>query len=153
MSFDPDNPVIALCAAGMAAEGTPAEARVLFERAWAARRDDYEAAIAAHYLARHQATAAATLHWNALAVTHLERIADERAGDLGASLYLNLAHSLLAAGRRTEAKAAAARSTQHVQALSPGGYRQLIEQGIARVAADVTSPIASPPNASGMGGR
>ena len=137
MAFDPANPVIALCAAGMAAEGVPAEARALFEQAWAARRDDYDAAIAAHYLARHQPTPAATLHWNALAVTHFERIPDERGQEIGASLYLNLTDSLLAAGRQAEAQAAAARAAQHVETLPPDGYRQMIERAIARLLARI----------------
>jgi len=72
--IDPTNPVVVLCAEGMAADGTPAEARRLFERAWAARRDDYDAAIAAHFLARHQPSAADTLHWNALAVRLAEAV-------------------------------------------------------------------------------
>jgi hypothetical protein len=58
--MDPNNPVVRLCAAGMAAEGEgrPADAKALFEQAWAESRDDFEACIAAHYVARHQATAA-----------------------------------------------------------------------------------------------
>src|SRR5207237_820777 len=88
--IDPTNPVVVLCAAGMAVEETPAEARRLFERAWAARRDDYEAAIAAHFLARQQTTPADTLHWNALAVRHAEALPDGRADGFLASLYLNL---------------------------------------------------------------
>jgi len=139
MAFDPGNPVIALCAAGMAAEGGPAEARVRFEEAWAARRDDYDAAIAAHYLARHQPTLAETLHWNALAVTHFERIPDERAQELGASLYLNLADSLFATGLHADAHAALVRAAQHVQALPPDGYRQMIDQAIARLLARISA--------------
>ena len=149
MAFDPGNPVIALCAAGMAAEGTPAEARMKFEQAWAARRDDYDAAIAAHYLARHQDTPAETLHWNTLAVTHYERIADERAQELGASLYLNLADSLAATGREEDARAAIARAAQHVVALPPDGYRHMIEQAIARLAAATTFVEPFPPKGAG----
>ena len=52
----PDNPVVALCAEGMAVEGDREQARALFTRAWAIHRDDYEASIAAHFLARHQTT-------------------------------------------------------------------------------------------------
>ena len=54
--IDPHSPVARLCAEGMALEGTPAEAMRRFEAAWSARTDDYDAAIAAHFLARHQAT-------------------------------------------------------------------------------------------------
>ena len=46
MPIDPNNPVVALCAAGMTCDGGPAEARSLFEEAWNARRDDYDPAIA-----------------------------------------------------------------------------------------------------------
>ena len=149
MAFDPENPVIALCAAGMAVEGVPAEARMKFEEAWAARRDDYDAAIAAHYLARHQATPAETLHWNSLAVRHLERIADERARELGASLYLNLADSLFATGRHEDARAALANAALSVEALPPDGYRQMIEQAIARLVAAATFVEPLPPKGTG----
>jgi len=46
---DPNNPVVKLCAAGMAAEGEGRrdDARVSFEQAWAQSRDDFEACIAA----------------------------------------------------------------------------------------------------------
>ena len=84
--MDPTNPVVALCAQGMAVEGTPSEALRLFAQAWAARRDDFDAAIAAHFLARHQSTAAATLQWNELAVQHAEAVSDGRCEELLASL-------------------------------------------------------------------
>ena len=77
--LDPTNPVVALCAQGMAVEGTPEEARRLFALAWAARRDDCDATIAAHFVARHQPTLAETLHWNAVAVSHAEAVTDGRA--------------------------------------------------------------------------
>ena len=106
MPIDLNNPVVALCAAGMAAEGTPAEARAFFERAWAARRDDYDACIAAHYLARHQPNAEETLDWNARAVGHAIAVTDDRASELLPSLYLNLADSLATLGRTAEASLA-----------------------------------------------
>jgi hypothetical protein len=99
MPIDSEHPVVELCAAGMAAEGTPAEARRLFEQAWAARRDDYDACIAAHFLARHQGSADSTLHWNALAVRHAEAVTDGRAAELYASLYLNLGDAHAALGQ------------------------------------------------------
>ncbi len=68
MHFDMDNPVMRLCADGMMAEGDgrPDDARASFEVAWAARRDDFDAAVAAHYVARH----ADDLAWNLLALRH-----------------------------------------------------------------------------------
>src|SRR5690606_39282067 len=110
----------------MAAEGTPADARRLFEQAWAARRDDFDAAVAAHFLARHQSSAADTLRWNAVAVQHAEAVADGRAAGLLASLYLNLGDAQANVGdigaaaasvRRATASLAAVRSEEHTSEL------------------------------------
>ncbi len=51
-----DNPVIKLCAEGTRAEfeGRIEDARTLYMQAWEASKDDYEACVAAHYVARHQ---------------------------------------------------------------------------------------------------
>lgn len=128
--MDTDNAVVALCAAGMAAEGTPHEARLLFEQAWAARRDDFDASVAAHFLARHQPTAADTLHWNAVAVRHAESVTDGRAQMLMASLYLNVGDSYLANGRMEDARDAADRAAAALASLPADGYRSFVERGI-----------------------
>jgi len=133
MPIDPTNPVVALCAAGMVCDGAPGEARRLFEQAWSARHDDYDAAIAAHYLAREQPTPLLTLDWNMRAVAHCERVADDRAVELLPSLYLNLADSLLQVRRWEEARLIAERAAESLPRLPAGGYRTLIAQGIARL--------------------
>ena len=133
-SIDPTNPVVVLCAQGMALEGTPIDARRLFERAWAARRDDYDAAIAAHFLARQQLSAADTLHWNALAVRHAEAVPGGRAAGFLASLYLNLGDAQASAGDLGAAVAAVQRAANHLAALPPGGYRDFVALGIHRLA-------------------
>src|SRR5438105_5076921 len=122
MPIDPTNPVVALCASGMVCNGAPEEAQRLFEEAWNLRLDDYDAAIAAHYLGR-QPTQLLTLDWNARAVTHCERITDDRATELLPSLYLNLADSLLAVGRLEEARVIAERAAESLSALAADGYR------------------------------
>jgi hypothetical protein len=131
--MDPSNPVVALCAQGMTVEGTPDEARRLFEQAWAIRRDDFDAAIAAHFLARHQPTDAETLRWNALAVEHAESVPDDRCAELLASLYLNLGDSHARLGQRESARAAARRAAEHLATLPSGGYRDLVAMGIDRL--------------------
>jgi hypothetical protein len=133
LPFDPDNPVVALCAAGMAVEGTPEEAKKLFEQAWGKRSNDFDAAIAAHYLARHQPTAADKLRWDALAVEHAERVHDDRAREMFPSLYLNLADSLMAAGRIDDARNAAQRASMHIDSLPHDGYREFLSLGIERI--------------------
>ena len=144
--FDAVNPVMALCAEGMAAEGTPEVARLLFEQAWAERRDDYEAAIAAHFVARHQPTPEETLRWNALAVRHAEAVEDGRAAAFLASLYLNLGDAQANVGDVEAGAESARRAARHLEALPPGGYREFVAMGIRRLAGRVgVEPDAEPP--------
>ena len=135
MNIDPNNPVVALCAAGMAIEGDADAARKLFDQAWAARTDDYDASIAAHFVARHQQTEADRLHWNRIAVEHAERVDDGRAKSLMASLYLNLADSLRATGDVAGAAQTVARARTHLVDLPQDGYRSFVELGIDRLEA------------------
>lgn len=64
--IDIDNQVVKLCVEGMQAEaeGRFADARTCFEQAWDVRQNDFDACIAAHYMARHQDTLERILHWN-----------------------------------------------------------------------------------------
>jgi hypothetical protein len=146
MAIDPTNPVVALCAAGMECEGDPAAALRLFEQAWAARTDDYDAAIAAHYVARHQPTPADTLHWNEVAIHHALRVPDERAAVFMASLYLNLGDALAAVGQEAAARAVAIRARQGLEVLPGGGYRDLVAGGIQRL----QERLANAPNSGGV---
>lgn len=132
--IDAANPVVALCAKGMAEEGTPNVARSYFEQAWEARRDDYDAAIAAHFLARHQATAEDTLHWNMIAARHAELVADGRAGVLLSSLYLNLGDAQAKLGMNDAAIDALGRAREHLDALPDDGYRAFVAMGLDRLA-------------------
>jgi len=80
------------------------DARVLYQQAWDARTDDYDACIAAHYVARFQDTAEESLRWNQLALNHANAVNDERAKDFYPSLYLNLGRSYELAGNPSEAQ-------------------------------------------------
>ena len=133
MSFDVSNPVVALCVAGVQVEGTPAEALALYDQAWAARTDDFDAAIAAHYVARLQLSAALTLHWNEVALHHADALHDDRLNSLLPSLCLNLAESYRIAGRDADARAVAQRAHDAVDALPAGGYADMVRGGINRL--------------------
>jgi hypothetical protein len=139
---DADNPVVRLCVEGMKAEGAgrPDEARALFARAWDARSDDFEACIAAHYLARHQPTPADTLAWNRRALDLADAVADERVRGFHPSLYLNLAHSHEQLGDLAEARRfydlAAAASAALPDDRYGGTVRQGIENGRGRIGID-----------------
>jgi tetratricopeptide (TPR) repeat protein len=122
--MDPNNPIVKLCAAGIAAEaeGRAEDAKALFEQAWAESRDDFEACIAAHYLARHQPT---------LAADRADRVADERVRDFYASLYLNLGHSLEKLGRAAEACELYERAAERAEEMPDSPYTRLVRMGIA----------------------
>ncbi|MEP6495342.1 MAG: hypothetical protein ABJF01_21830 [bacterium] len=133
MRSELSNHVVALCAAGVAIEGTPLEALALFDQAWAARTDDYDACIAAHFVARHQVTLEETLRWNILAVRHAEAIVDGRAAEFMASLYLNLGDAHAAVGNQPAATVAVETARTHLAALSSDGYRAFVTLGIERL--------------------
>ena len=131
--MDPTNPVVKLCAEGMAAEmaGKLEEAQALFALAWAGARDDYEACVAAHFVARHQADPRECLRWNEVALARAEAARGERVRGFYPSLYLNLgfAHENLddlAAARRFYDLAAA-----RLADLEAGAYGETVRGGIA----------------------
>ena len=144
MPIDPENPVAKLCAAGMAIEGDSATASALFAEAWAARRDDYDAAIAAHFVARHQPTAEETLRWNAVALEHAMRVGDDRVADLLPSLYLNVADSHRLVGNHAEASRVVALASATLEQLEPGGYRDFVSFGIERLKDRLSNPPVQP---------
>jgi len=93
MNFDPNNPVIKLCAEGMALEGggKRTEAARLFEQAWHQATTDFEKFTAAHYVARHQDSVAGKLKWDEAALHLALKIPDDGIKATLPSLYLNIA--------------------------------------------------------------
>ena len=104
--MDTNNPVIKLCMEGTRAEFEHRldDARLLYQQAWEARADDYDACIAAHYVARFQKTPEVTLHWNQIALNHANAVHNERVKDFYPSLYLNLGQSYEALGDQVNAQ-------------------------------------------------
>jgi hypothetical protein len=97
---------VSFCIAGTQAEfsGRPDEASYLYQQAWDAATDDYERCIAAHYLARFQATPEESLHWNEVALALAEAVDDDRVTPFFASLYVNLGQSHEQLGHEAEAQ-------------------------------------------------
>jgi tetratricopeptide (TPR) repeat protein len=93
--MDLNNPVIKLCIEGTQAEfqGRIDEARSFYQQAWEAVQDDFDACVAAHYLARHQNDPVKRLHWNQVALDKADAVADHRVKDFYLSLYLNMGQS------------------------------------------------------------
>lgn len=93
MLLDQNNPVIKLCAYGMELEGNGSvqEAVDIFYDAWTIAESDFDKAIAAHYVARHQESVQEKLEWDALALEHALRDTNDSCKSLLPSLYLNIA--------------------------------------------------------------
>jgi hypothetical protein len=129
---DANNPAVKLCSAGMQAEGEGrhADAKALFEQAWHESRDDYEACIAAHYVARHQPTVAEEFEWNRLALERAERVDDDRVSGFFPSLHLNLAHSFEKLGRLDEARDYYGRAAAGLHLLGESPYARLVRTGV-----------------------
>ncbi|MFE7568235.1 hypothetical protein ACFU76_14950 [Streptomyces sp. NPDC057539] len=132
--MDPDNPVVQLCAQGMRAEaeGREDDARELFLRAWEAAGDDFEACVAAHYLARHQPTPEETLRWNQECLTRADRVGDERVRGFYASLHGNMGRAQLALGRPGQARAHFRSAAERLDDVPPGPYRDWVRLCVAR---------------------
>ena len=104
--MDPDNPVVKLCVEITQAEfaGRLEDARALAARAWRIANDDYEACIAAHYVARFQQAAGERLRWDQVALERADRTRDGRVAEFYPSLYLNLGHAHEQLGHDAEAQ-------------------------------------------------
>jgi len=104
--MDLDNLVIQLCLVGTQAEfeGRLDAARAAYRQAWEIVQDDYDACVAAHYVARLQSDPAVTLHWNQVALARAEAVGDERVRSFYPSLYLNLGQSYEELGNQAEAQ-------------------------------------------------
>jgi hypothetical protein len=131
--MDADNHVVKLCVAGMQAEGNgcPDEARALFERAWAAATSDYEACIAAHYVARHQSNAALAVHWNEEALLRAQAVGDDRVSGFYPSLHLNLGHAHEQLGDAAAACREYVLAEQRLADVPATPYAELIRHGVA----------------------
>jgi len=104
--MDTNNSVIQLCIQGTRAEFEHriADARASYQQAWESHTDDYEACIAAHYVARFQDNPQDTLHWNQIAMDHANKANHEPVREFYPSLYLNLGRSHEVLGNQMEAQ-------------------------------------------------
>lgn len=131
--MDPNNPVVQLCAQGMQAEteGRADDARDLFQLAWEAATDDYDACIAAHYLARHQTTPEDTLHWNQACLDRANLVGDDRVRGFYPSLHLNIAHAQEELGNAEDAREHYRQAASCIHDAPPGPYRDGIRYTVA----------------------
>lgn len=144
--LDPENPVIRLCSEGMRAEveGRSGDAKTLFEQAWERASDDYEACVAAHYLARHQPTVADELRWNEVCLERADAVADARVAAFYPSLHACLARCHRELGDIEKAGTHFRLAADHLDALPPGSYvdwlRYVVAEGLRDTGVLVRSP-------------
>jgi hypothetical protein len=130
--MDPNNPVVKLCAAGIAEEmaGHREEAAKLYQDAWGSRTNDYEACIAAHYMARLQSTPEHTLHWNSEALRFAESANDSALSQFFPSLYLNLGKSHEDLKNLADARKFYLLAEEAADVLPEGEYTAAVKRGI-----------------------
>lgn len=104
--MDENNLVVKLCIEGTQAEfaGDPDKAHALYQAAWDAASNDFEACVAAHYVARFQDDPQEKLRWNQIALDKANSVADDSVKSFYPSLYLNLGESYELLGNAAEAK-------------------------------------------------
>ena len=133
MAIDPANPVVKLCAAGIAAEmaGHADEARAAYHAGWETASDAYERAIAAHYVARLVETEDERRRWNATALDEALRVPDpRRIAAFLPSLYLNLGHSNESLGDLDAAREQYRLGRESVVALGADPYAAVVRGGL-----------------------
>ncbi len=131
--IDPANPIVHLLGQAASREHVdPEGAAAVYRRAWDEASDDYEACMAAHYMARIQPSAEERYQWNAVALERATAVADERVIGFLPSLHLNLGRSLEDLGQLEEARLAYAAAASALAKLEEGAYRSSIQDALRR---------------------
>jgi len=132
MKFDPNNPVIQLCATGMQleAQGKIDEASASFQKAWQLATNDFERFTAAHYVARNQKDPVDNLKWNVDALMYAHAIDSDSSKGHYPSLYLNIAKSYETLGDMPEAHRHYQQAATFADRLPANPYGDMIKSGI-----------------------
>jgi len=134
MQFDTNNPIIQLCAQGMQLEGEGKKeaAKQLFYKAWEQANSPFEKFTAAHYVARHQATAADKLTWDEKCLAIALTIDDGSMKATFPSLYLNIAKCYEDLHNAEEARKNYLHAQSYASYLNDDGYGNMIKAGIEK---------------------
>ena len=134
MEFDPNNNVVKLCAEGMnmEGEGKAQEASKLFLQAWNEATNNFEKFTAAHYVARHQKSAADKLKWDEAALQFALKINNDTVKETFPSLYLNIAKCYEDLNDLNNAKKNYELALSFTNSLPNDGYGNMIKGGITK---------------------
>jgi tetratricopeptide (TPR) repeat protein len=137
--MDRDSATVRLCVEGIQAETADRtdDARLHFAQAWEQRQDDYDACVAAHYVARHQATPQEALRWNQEALDRADALNDASVHGFYPSLYLNMGKAYEDVGNREQARRYYELAATKLGGLPEGKYgdvvRDAVERGLRRI--------------------
>lgn len=140
MEIDPNNPVVKLVSKGLEAEmaGQHQDALDLYMQAWDTRKDDYDACMVSHYIARLQETPEDILHWNQESLNYANAVNDERVQTFYPSLYLNMGKSYEDLGNAEKAREYYQLAAGTLQVLPESKYTDMVrhgvEEGLKRIA-------------------
>jgi tetratricopeptide (TPR) repeat protein len=112
--------------------GRSDEAGILFVQAWRQRKDDYDACLAAHYVARHQRIPEQILHGNQESLDRADAVNDERVHGFYPSLHLNIGKAHEDLGNRERAKRYYELAATKMSHLPEGRYADIVRDGIKR---------------------
>jgi hypothetical protein len=129
---DKDNPVVKLCIEGQKAEvqGRSGYAFKCYLQAWKIRKNDLDACIAAHFVAKQQENVKGSLKWNMLALKFANKIQDDFVKDFYPSLYINIANTHEQLGMNKRAKKYYDLAFATVTESSLGSYGALLLESI-----------------------
>ncbi len=129
------NKVVELCEQGMAVEakGQLVDALNLYMQAWEMRKNDFDACVAAHYVARHQKSPEETLYWNQEALAYADAVNNESVKSFYPSLYLNVCQSYERLGNKSEAKRFLDLAKSRIGDLPQSQYGDNLRRAIASV--------------------
>lgn len=132
MLFNPENPIMQLCAKGIETEGTGdvEGARALYLQAWQQAANHVEWFTAAHYLARNNKDVQEQLKWNNLSLQHALQVEDANVVSMLPSLYLNLGKSYEDLGDIAQARQSYIKASENISHLKDDGYGRMIGGGI-----------------------
>ena len=145
--MDASNPIAKLCAEGMKAEMEckPEEARQLFLQAWEQSKDDFDACIAAHYVARHRKSPQEILRWNQESLDRADAVNDERVQGLYLSLYLNMGKAHEDLPNQEETRKYYELAASRLNVLPDGKYSDVVRDGVMRGLQRVGQYVGLPP--------
>ncbi|MEP6754122.1 MAG: hypothetical protein ABJA67_01370 [Chthonomonadales bacterium] len=122
--------------------GQSVEAASLFMQAWQIAMDDFEASIAAHYVARHQDSPEKALHWNQISIDRANLASEEKVRSFYPSLYLNMGKAHEDLSHLAEAEHFYKLAEGSLAVLSDDRYgkmvRDAVHRGLERVASKST---------------